>query len=99
MFDFPVRPVLYAAMLSRFFIGWVLAGLLLPGLLWAVAAAPALTDREIAERLTRLEEGLNGVRTEVGLLRADLGQLRADMEKQNQQLRAEMSQLREDMNE
>ena len=106
MFDFPVRPVLYASMLSRFFIGWVLAGLLLPGLLWAVEAAPALTDREIAERLTRLEEGLNGVRTEVGLLRtevgllrADLGQLRADMEKQNQQLRAEMSQLREDMNE
>ena len=82
------------------------SGLLLPGLLWAVEAAPALTDREIAERLTRLEEGLNGVRTEVGLLRtevgllrADLGQLRADMEKQNQQLRAEMSQLREDMNE
>ena len=106
MFDFPGRSVLYASMLSRFFIGWVLAGLLLPGLLWAVEAAPALTDREIAEGLTRLEEGLNGVRTEIGLLRADLGQLRvglgqlrADIDKQNQQLRTEMSQLRADMNE
>ena len=66
--------------------------------MWAVEAAPALTDREIAERLARLEEGLNGVRTELGLLRADMGQLRADMG----QLRADMNeqnrQLREDMN-
>ncbi len=93
-------------MLRRFFTSWVLASLLLPGPLWAVEAAPALTDREIAERLARLEEGLHGVRTEVGLLRADmgqlradLGQLRADMNEQSQQLRAEMSQLRADMNE
>ncbi len=50
-------------------------------------AAPALTDREIIERLTRLEEGLNEVRTQMDLLRADLGQLREDM-----------NQLREDMN-
>ena len=73
----------------RFFIGWVLAGLLLP--MWAVEAAPALTDREIAERLARLEEGLNGVRTELGLLRADMGQLRADMNEQNRQLREDMN--------
>ena len=72
-----------------FFIGWVLAGLLLP--MWAVEAAPALTDREIAERLARLEEGLNGVRTELGLLRADMGQLRADMNEQNRQLREDMN--------
>ena len=66
--------------------------------MWAVEAALALTDREIAERLARLEEGLSGVRTELGLLRADMGQLRADMG----QLRADMNeqnrQLREDMN-
>ena len=66
--------------------------------MWAVEAALVLTDREIAERLARLEEGLNGVRTELGLLRADMGQLRADMG----QLRADMNeqnrQLREDMN-
>ncbi len=59
--------------------------------MWAVEAAPALTDREIAERLARLEEGLNGVRTELGLLRADMGQLRADMNEQNRQLREDMN--------
>ena len=95
MFDFPGRSVLYASMPRRFFIGWVLAGLLLPNPLWAVEAAPALTDREIVERLARLEEGLNGVRTELGLLRADMGQLRSDMG----QLRTDMGQLRADMNE
>ena len=72
-----------------------MAVLLLPSPVGAVEAAPALTDREIAERLTRLEtrldEGLQG-------LRADIQQLRADMNQQNQQLRAEMSQLRADMN-
>ena len=98
MFDFPGRSVFYTSMPRRFFIGWVLVGLLLPNPLWAVEAAPALTDREIAERLARLEEGLSGVRTELGLLRADIGQLRADMG----QLRADMNeqnrQLREDMN-
>ena len=67
--------------------------------MWAVEPAPALSDREIAERLTRLEtrldEGLQG-------LRADIQQLREDMNRQNQQLRADMDeryqQLREDMN-
>ena len=60
---------------------------MLPGPLWAVDASPVLTDREIVERLTRLEEGLNGVRTQMDFLREDLGQLRADL-----------GQLREDMN-
>ena len=81
--------------MNRFFLGWVVAVLLLPSPVGAVEAAPALTDREIAERLTRLEtrldEGLQG-------LRADIQQLRADMNQQNQQLRADMGQLRADMN-
>ena len=85
--------------MGRFFLLWVVVLLLLPSPLWAVEAAPALSDREIAERLTRLEtrldEGLTG-------LRADIQQLRADMDKQNQQLREDMNrqnrQLREDMN-
>ena len=81
--------------MNRFFLGWVVAVLLLPSPVWAVEAAPALTAREIAERLTRLEtrldEGLQG-------LRADIQQLRADMNQQNQQLRADMGQLRADMN-
>ena len=101
--DFPVRLALYGPMWrSR-----ILAGLLflLPGPVWAVEAAPALTDREIVERLTRLEEGQQAMRAELGQLRADmdkqLGQLRADMDKQLGQLRADMDkqlgQLRADM--
>ena len=79
-----------------------MAVLLLPSPVGAVEAAPALTDREIAERLTRLEtrldEGLQGLRADIQQLRADMGQLRADMNQQNQQLREDMGQLREDMN-
>ena len=85
----------------------------LPSSAWAVTPSPALTDREIAERLTRLEtrldEGLTGLRSdiaqlraEMAQLRAEMAQLRADMQEQNRQLRADMReqnrQLREDMN-
>ena len=78
-------------------LGWVLWSVVgLPIAAGAVTPAPALTDREIAERLTRLEtrldEGLTG-------LRSDIAQLRADMQEQNRQLRADMSQLRADMQE
>ena len=100
-------------MLSRCFVGGVLVLLLLPTPGWAVEVAPALTDREIADRLTRLEEGQNAIRTEIGQLREDMdkqigqlredmdkqiGQLREDMDKQIGLLREEMGQLREDMN-
>ena len=84
----------------------VMRGLLLGWALWsvvglpiaagAVTPAPALTDREIAERLTRLEtrldEGLTG-------LREEMAQMRADMQEQNRQLREEVSQMRADMQE
>ena len=95
--------------MNRFFLGWVVAVLLLPSPVGAVEAAPALTDREIAERLTRLEtrldEGLQGLRADIQQLRADMNQqnqqLRADIDKQNQQLRADIDkqnqQLRADM--
>ena len=76
----------------------------------AVTPAPALTDREIAERLTRLEtrldEGLTGLRsdiaqlrTEMAQMRTEMAQMRADMQEQTRQLRAEMVQLRADMQE
>ncbi len=82
----------------------------LPGLAGAVTSAPALTDREIAERLTRLEtrldEGLTGLRTEMGQLRTEMGQLRTEMgqlrtelQEQTQQLRTEMGQLRTELQE
>ena len=57
---------------------------LLPGPGWAVEAAPALTDREILERLTRLEAGQRAVRAEVA-------QLRADMDKQMDRMRADIN--------
>ena len=72
----------------------------------AVTPAPALTDREIAERLTRLEtrldEGLTGLRSDIAQLRTEMSQLRVDMQEQSRQLRADMQeqnrQLRADMN-
>ena len=88
--------------MRRFFLYWLVALLLLPRPGWAVEAAPALTDREIIERLTRLEEGLQGVRDAIEQLRADMGQLRTDMATQTQQSREDMNrqiqQLREDVN-
>ena len=77
--------------MRRCFLPWVVAVLFLPGPVWAVEAAPALADREIVERLTRLEVGQ-------AAMQAEMGQLREDMNRQTQQLRAEMGQLREDMN-
>ena len=71
-------------MRSSFFSGWLVFLLVLPGPGWAVEAAPALTDRETVERLTRLGEGLNAIREE-------MGQLRADMHRQNQQLRDDIN--------
>ena len=70
--------------MRKAFIGWVLAVLVLPGPLWAVETAPALTDREIVERLTRLEAGQTAVR-------AEISQLREDMTRQNQHLREDMN--------
>lgn len=78
---------------------WSVTSFLLPDMAGAVTPAPALTDREIAERLTRLEtrldEGLTGLRSDIAQLRADMQeqnrQLRADMQEQNRQLRADMN--------
>lgn len=75
---------LYESMLNRCALGLLLVTLFLPSPLWAVEVAPALTDREIADRLTRLEEGQQALRTEVG-------QLREDMNRQNQHLRDDIN--------
>ena len=78
--------------------------LILPSPGWAVEVAPTLSDREIAERLarleTRLDAGLQGLRADIQQLRADMNtqsqQLREDMNTQSQQLREDMGQLRAD---
>ncbi len=91
------------SMLSRLILTGLSVLFLLPGPGWAVEAAPDLTDREIAERLTRLEKGQSALRTEMGQLRADMNRLREDMNRQNQHLREDMNrqnqQLRADMGE
>ena len=73
--------------MSKLRVAWLvlLTGLFLPGPAGAVEAAPALTDREIVERLARLEEGQTGLRT-------DLKQLREDMNRQNELLRTNMTE-------
>ena len=81
---------LYGFMLRRLFLTYLLVLPVLAGPAWAVEAAPALTDREIVERLTRLEEGLQGVRDAIRQLRADIQHLREDMNRQNQHLREDM---------
>ena len=76
---------------------WSMVGL--ASVVEAVTPAPALTDREIAERLTRLEtrldEGLTGLRSDIAQLRTEMAQLRTEMT----QLRTEMVQMRADMQE
>ena len=54
------------------FIHFLLAVFLLPGFAWAVEPAPALSDREIAERLTRLETGQETLRNDIEQLREDM---------------------------
>ncbi len=90
-------------------------GLLLTCLLWAGAlgALPApgwaqdrpgdAADREIIERLARMETRLDGLERGIGQLREDMQlqnqQLREDMQLQNQHLREDMQQLRRDLNQ
>ncbi len=58
--------------MGKLFIYFLLAVFLLPGFAWAVEPAPALSDREIAERLTRLETGQETLRNDIEQLREDM---------------------------
>ena len=44
----------------------------LPGPLWAVEAAPTISDREIVERLTRIETRLDSLETRLDAFQADM---------------------------
>ena len=84
---------------------WTGALVFLPAPVGAADSPVTSADREIIERLTRVETRLDGLEEGIKQLRADMTlqnqQLRADMTLQNQQLRADMTlqnqQLREDM--
>ena len=47
---------------------WLIVGILTPSLLIAVEKAPRISDREIVERLTRLEEGQNNIERRIDSL-------------------------------
>ena len=57
---------------------------------YAVETSPRISDREIIESLTRLEEGVKANKEMIGLLRNDIGSLRNDIGS----LRSEMMALR-----
>ena len=47
---------------------WLIVGILSPSLLIAVERAPRISDREIVERLTRLEEGQKNIERRIDSL-------------------------------
>jgi len=76
---------------------WVLFIVLkvvLPATLFAVETAPRISDREITERLARLESGQEALRSEMKsgyeALSVRISDLRADMRSGQEALRAEM---------
>lgn len=50
----------------------LIAGMLSPSLLFAIETAPRISDREIVERLTRLEEGQKSLERRFDDLRSEL---------------------------
>lgn len=71
--------------------------LLLPVSGFAIETAPRISDREIIERLTRLEEGQNSLREGQESLRKGQDALRADMQQLRQEMRQEIGGLRQEM--
>jgi uncharacterized protein (UPF0335 family) len=84
----------------------ILAGLMailfVSGVSAAVEEAPRITDREIVERLTRLEEGQKALNKRFDDLRAEMNGRFQAMDKRSDDLRAEMNgrfdDLRAEMN-
>ena len=92
-----------------FLLPWILWSgtfFVLPALVWAEDSTAESADREIIERLirveTRLDEGLKRLEDGIRQLREAMQQLREDMNLQNKSLREDMNlqnqRLREDMN-
>ena len=92
----------------RLFSAVPLCAILFPLLGYAVETAPRISDREIIESLTRLEEGvkanrgmIESLRTDVAALRTDVGTLRTDVQTDiatlRTDVRAEIAMLRTDM--
>lgn len=71
-----------------------------PAIIFAVEAAPRISDREIIEKLARLEEGQNTIRADIKANTEAIKQLREDNTEAIRQLREDnaesIKQLRED---
>ena len=71
---------------------WALAFLAaFPGPLWAVKAAPTISDREIVERLTRIETRLDGIDSRLDGLETRLDSLETRLDEGLNSLRADMN--------
>ena len=65
--------------------------ILIPGPVSAVETAPRISDREILERLTKLEEGQKRLEEKIEANMEAIARLRSDMQTQIQQLRQDMN--------
>ena len=63
----------------RLFSAILLCAILFPMSGYAVETAPRISDREIIESLTRLEEGVKANRRMIESLRSDVGTLRSEL--------------------
>ena len=83
------------------FLGVCVCILFTPMAGYGMEKSPSISDREIIESLTRLEEGIKAnkemivaLRTEMGSQRAEMGSLRAELQAEMGLLRTEMGTLR-----
>jgi chromosome segregation ATPase len=80
----------------------LVAALLFSSVAWAVEKAPRITDREIVERLTRLEDGQKALNRRIDDVNKRIDDLDNKLNKRIDDLRAEMngrfSDLRAEMN-
>ena len=77
---------------------WALAFLAtLPGPLWAVEAAPTISDREIVERLTRIETRLDGIDTRLDGIDTRLDSLETRLDTFETRLDEGLNSLRDDI--
>lgn len=76
----------------------ILLSLLFPSGGQAIETAPPISDREIIERLTRLEENVKALREGQDSLRQGQESLRQEMQQLRQEMNTQMQQLRTDMN-
>ena len=78
---------------------WALAFLAtFPGPLWAVEAAPTIFDREIIERLTRVETRLDGINARLDGIDTRLDGLDGRIDRLETRLDEGLNSLRADMN-